>query len=134
MKTLGIASLTLAVATLATGSLPTFAQTPDTFKVYASNLQGPRGLRFGPDGSLYLADAGTGGKTATTTKDCVLSVQAVDRFAARTGIALVAGGPGRIAKIRTPRPLKHVAAERRHVAKLSARGLLQALSNDRIVF
>ena len=33
--------------------------------VVASGLQGPRGLRFGPDGDLYVAEAGTGGTTST---------------------------------------------------------------------
>ena len=41
------------------------AQQPTTFTVYASGLEGPRGLRFGPDGDLYVAEAGTGGKTST---------------------------------------------------------------------
>jgi len=27
------------------------AQQPDNFTVYASGLEGPRGLRFGPDGT-----------------------------------------------------------------------------------
>jgi hypothetical protein len=33
--------------------------------VLASGLEGPRGLRFGPDGYLYVAEAGTGGTTST---------------------------------------------------------------------
>jgi hypothetical protein len=33
--------------------------------VVASGLEGPRGLRFGPDGDLYVAEAGTGGTTST---------------------------------------------------------------------
>ena len=41
------------------------AQTPNTFTVYASGLEGPRGLRFGPDGYLYVAEAGTGGANST---------------------------------------------------------------------
>jgi hypothetical protein len=34
--------------------------------VVASGLQAPRGLRFGPDGDLYVAEAGTGGTNDTT--------------------------------------------------------------------
>ena len=31
--------------------------------VYATGLEGPRGLKFGPDGALYVAEAGLGGNT-----------------------------------------------------------------------
>ena len=43
------------------------AQTPSTFTVVASKLEAPRGLRFGPDGDLYVAEAGTGGTNSTGT-------------------------------------------------------------------
>ena len=33
--------------------------------VYAAGLEGPRGLKFGPDGALYVAEAGHGGTTST---------------------------------------------------------------------
>jgi glucose/arabinose dehydrogenase len=33
--------------------------------VFASGLNSPRGLNFGPDGDLYVAEAGTGGDTST---------------------------------------------------------------------
>lgn len=33
--------------------------------VVASGLEAPRGLRFGPDGDLYVAEAGTGGTNST---------------------------------------------------------------------
>src|ERR1700733_12607822 len=41
------------------------AQLPANASIYASDLQAPRGLRFGPDGYLYVAEAGTGGSNST---------------------------------------------------------------------
>lgn len=42
-------------------------QVPEiTMKVLAEGLNSPRGLKFGPDGNLYVAEGGTGGTESTT--------------------------------------------------------------------
>jgi len=41
-----------------------------TVTVYGTGLNNPRGLKFGPDGSLYVAEGGAGGSTTTTSADC----------------------------------------------------------------
>jgi hypothetical protein len=46
---------------------------PPTAKVtvFATGFNNPRGLKFGPEGDLYVAEGGTGGPLATTPADCV---------------------------------------------------------------
>src|SRR6478672_1168301 len=49
------------VTLLATSSLTSVLQARATVTTIASNLVNPRGLNFGPDGALYVAEAGSGG-------------------------------------------------------------------------
>jgi hypothetical protein len=68
MKLIGpLSSLIVASAVGSFAPVSSIAQQaiePTPF-ILASGLEGPRGLRFGPDGYLYVAEAGTGGTTST---------------------------------------------------------------------
>jgi hypothetical protein len=71
--------------------LPLAAQ---NVSVYASGLNGPRGLKFGPDGALYVAEAGRGGSTPSASFACELVPPPVGPYF---------GGPtARISKITGP--------------------------------
>ena len=68
MKRVSLWCAACAVATTAASLTPLPAlgqQTPASATVIASHLNGPRGMRFGPDGLLYVALAGMGGTTST---------------------------------------------------------------------
>ena len=43
---------------------------PGDVSVFATGLNNPRGLKFGPDGYLYVAEGGVGGTDSTTSMDC----------------------------------------------------------------
>lgn len=51
--------------TALTGAVYAQIPVPPNATVVASGLNGPRGLAFGPDRALYVAEAGTGGKLST---------------------------------------------------------------------
>jgi hypothetical protein len=58
---MAVLGLVLSAAVVAQGLPPV----PPGGTVYASGLEGPRGLAFGPDGLLYIAEAGHGGTQPT---------------------------------------------------------------------
>jgi len=52
------------------GLVQTNTVQPISMSVYATGLNNPRGLKFGPDGNLYVAEGGLGGTNSTTPQQC----------------------------------------------------------------
>src|SRR6266849_5956304 len=56
-----------------------FTQSSDSVTIFATGLNNPRGLTFGPDGNLYVAEAGLGG-TNSTVGQCTQVVPPVGPY------------------------------------------------------
>jgi hypothetical protein len=61
---------TLAAVAVMAAIAPAQAANSRPFVVVASGLENPRGLKFGPDDQLYVAEGGLGGTHTTTSQDC----------------------------------------------------------------
>lgn len=63
MRVIAKRSFPIGLITLALASV-VFAQSSNV-SVFAAGFNNPRGLKFGPDGNLYVAEGGAGGSTST---------------------------------------------------------------------
>ena len=105
-RVLGLAALVAALMVgMGLSTAGVAAASPASFKVIASGLNNPRGLAFGHDGALYVAEAGKGGNQFCVNspeggQQCYGTTGSITRIAyghqARivTGLPSVAGSDG----------------------------------------
>jgi len=84
------ASLCLAASAASIAAATAYAQLSSNATVFANGLEAPRGLKFGPDGDLYVAEAGMGG-TVSTVGSCAQVPAPIGSY--------LGGNTGRISKL-----------------------------------
>jgi hypothetical protein len=99
-------------------SAPAYAQLSSNASIYASGLESPRGLKFGPDGDLYVAEAGTGG-TISTVGSCAQVPPPIGSY--------LGGNTGRISKLNRSGTRTTVASG--FPSSLAAEGDLQGVAD-----
>lgn len=82
---------------------PTAGPPQDNVHVYAEGLNNPRSLKFGPDGNLYVAEAGLGGLESTAGK--------CDQVVFPVGPYTGSSTGGRISMI-TPDHVRHTVSDK----------------------
>ncbi len=108
----------LFLTAIAVAHTPLYAQLSANVSVYASGLQEPRGLKFGPDGLLYVAEAGAGG-TTSTAGTCVQVVPPIGPY--------TNGNTSRISRIDKTGKLTTIASG--FPSALSATGDIQGVAD-----